>query len=159
MKKKSTKKNKRYERAKDVREMGRYDCRRSRSRWGDHTYPKSPLWWWRIRYIYIYISSKSAYESDETPDLSTNESPVESPDFSLLESADRTMDRSDHKSVVETPDLSDHEPDGPGECPSHGPLPINIQIKSNQIKLYLKSAMYIWKKRKLARSYLPDYIL
>ncbi len=33
------------------------------------------------------------------------------------------------------------------------------QIKSNQIKFYLKSAMYIWKKRKLARNYLPDYIL
>ncbi len=33
------------------------------------------------------------------------------------------------------------------------------QIKSNQIQFYLKSAMYIWKKIKLARSYLPDYIL
>ncbi len=34
-----------------------------------------------------------------------------------------------------------------------------VQIKPNQIKFYLKSVMYIWKKRKLARSYLPDYIL
>ncbi len=34
-----------------------------------------------------------------------------------------------------------------------------LQIKSNQIKFDLKLAMYIWKKRKLAESYLLDYIL
>ncbi len=81
--------------------------------------------------------SKSAHESDETPDLSTHESAVETPDLSLIESTDRTMDLSDHESVVETPDLCDHEPDIPGECPSHGPLP-----KTNRPKTKVKEGKH-----------------
>ncbi len=39
------------------------------------------------------------------------------------------------------------------------PIQRSTPIKSNEIKFYLKLAMHIWKKRKLTRSYLPDYIL
>ncbi len=120
MKKKRIKKNKRQEKAQDLWE-----------KWADKIAIDIDLDG-VITHILCPISddegsdiyhSKSAHESDETPDLSTHESAVETSDLPLLESADRTIDLSDRESAIQKPNLSDHEPDSPGEWPSHGPLP------------------------------------